>query len=103
MKALQTKRDRLRQELRGVVREIEGIVQGLADATHDEAGELKTRTRTALNHVRDRLGEIEDDAATHLRTAGARTQRYVHQRPWLVIGAAAATAFVLGTLMKLRR
>jgi len=103
MKALQTNSDRLRQDLRDVVHDIEGIVQGLADATHDEAGELKARTRTALNHVRDRLGEIEHDAATRLRTTGARTQRYVHERPWLVIGAAAAAAFVLGTLVKLRR
>lgn len=103
MKSLHNSSEQLRQDLRGVVHDIEGIVQGLTDATSDQAIQLKDKARATLDNARHSLDAIERSTATHLRAAGNRTQRYVHQRPWLVIGAAATAAYVLGMLTRFRR
>lgn len=103
MKSLHNNSERLRRDLRDVVHEIDGIVQGLADATSDQATELKDKARVTLDTARHRLDTFEQGSATRLRAVGDRTQRYVHERPWLVIAAAAMTAFALGMLAKFRR
>lgn len=95
--------DRLRQDLRHVVDDLEQVVRAAAHATSDEALEIKAQAREQLHVVRLRLADMEHDAATRLREAADRANGYVREHPWAVIGGVATVAFLLGLLVKPRR
>lgn len=94
--------NRLKQDLRNVVLDVEQILDEMSDATGGKAGELKARAGKRLQEARARLDDLELRSVARLREAGQQTQGYVRQHPWAVIGGASAVAFVLGMLSRTR-
>ena len=98
-----TDAERLRQDLRNVIEDVEHILETTAETTGERAEALRSRASDRLHHIRLRLGEMEREAAGRLHIVRVCTNDYVKQRPWPVIGGAAALAFVLGLLSRPRR
>ena len=95
--------ERLRHDLRNVVEDVEHILENTAQATGEHAEALRSQARERLHRIRTRLGEMEREAAGRMHIVSVCTNDYVRQRPWRVIGGAAAFAFVLGMLARPRR
>lgn len=79
------------------------------NSLHSEAVRLKASLQSMANdmdHLMNRVAESVDAKADRallegrrsLRSATTQTQAFVHSRPWQVIGAVAATAYLLGLL-----
>lgn len=100
MKQLDT--HRLNQTLRSVVNDVEQILQTMSEATGDQVGDFRTRTRRQLSDARDRLGEIERQTARQLRRASRQTTGYVKGHPWQTLGGMAVVA-VAAALLSRRR
>ena len=94
--------NRLKQDLRNVVNDVEKILDDMSETAGEQVGELKSRAGRQLRDVSARLGEVERNASVRMRAAGQRTQEYVQQHPWAVIGGASAMAFILGMLSRTR-
>lgn len=94
--------NRLKQDLRNVVEDVEHILDEMSGATGGQVGELKARASRRLQEARARLDDLELRSVARLRTAGLQTKGYVQQHPWAVIGGASAMAFVLGMLSRTR-
>lgn len=86
--------EHLKEDLRIVAEDIEQLL----DDAKEGAGEKNEKLRRRLHAVRERLTRLEDEAAGRLRAASARSRRYVHEKPWGVVGATAALSFLLGML-----
>lgn len=87
----QLDKNQLRQNLHHVVDDIEKLLQDMSDTTGEQAGDLKWRAGKQLHEARERLS-----------AASQRTQDYVQQHPWAVIGGTTAMAFLLGMISKTR-
>lgn len=90
--------DRLRNNMRAVIDNVEQALHQLADATGEEAGVLRSRAGRRLHDVQDRIGDMEHHAVARIRRAGRRTQAYVQDHPWQLVGGltiAAAAALAL--------
>jgi ElaB/YqjD/DUF883 family membrane-anchored ribosome-binding protein len=92
----QSDTDRLRQDLRRVVDDVEQVLQSMAGATGEHANDLKSKASQRLHEARERLNQIENDAVVRVRAAGERTEDLVQHHPWIAIGGASAAAFLLG-------
>jgi len=88
--------DRLRQDLRNVVVDVEHVLKSMTEATGERAGEMKSQARQRLHEARERLANIQQESAARIRAAGQRTDDLVQQHPWLAIGSVSAVAFLLG-------
>lgn len=93
---------RLSQTLRGVVNDVEQILQTMSEATGEQVGDLKSRTSRQLSDARDRLGAIERQTARQLRRAGRQTRGYVKGHPWQTLGGVAAVAIAVAMLSRRR-
>lgn len=94
---------RLKADLRNVAHDIERVLHNMSEAAEDRTGNLRLRARERLSSARDRLDDLGHGAALRAREVGGRTQHYVHENPWRVLGAAVATAYLVGWLMRSRR
>lgn len=94
--------DRLRQNLNTVVNDVEQILHSLSDTTGEQVDQLKFRAGHRLNHARDRVGELERQAAAQLRQATRQAQGYAREHPWQLLGGLAAITVALTVLSKTR-
>jgi ElaB/YqjD/DUF883 family membrane-anchored ribosome-binding protein len=84
----------LKEDLRVIAGDVEHLMRDVAAG----AGERGDEFRQRLHGVRERLTRLEQQATGRVREASDRAQRYVHEQPWIVVGAAAAAAFVFGLI-----
>jgi len=86
--------DRLRNDLNLIGSDIERLLQdasaGTADLAHD--------TRARLESLRDQVRGLQRDAAGKARARAGELTEHMREQPWLVLGAVAAGAFLLGWL-----
>lgn len=84
------------------------------NSLRSEATRLKAGLQNMANdvdHLMNSVAESVDaktdkvlhDGRRSLHAATTRTQAFVHRRPWQVIGAVAAAAYLLGVLTRARR
>lgn len=87
------------QDLDKIKNDIEDIFHRLGNATDDQVEELREKARSALSSLRD----IEQQAQARFHVTARETQKFVHEKPWTVVGTAALAAYALGLLTRLRR
>lgn len=98
----QVNTDALRNNLRTVVSDVEQILHSMSDNTDEHADVWKDNAGRTLRDARNRLGEIERQTARKLRRASRRTQGYVKDHPWQLVGGLAAAAVTLAWLSRTR-
>lgn len=102
MKLTTNNASRLRADLKDVAHDIEQLLHDMSDVTEEEFESFRMQGRSRLRAARDRLDRMSQGAAVRMREFGGRTQEYVHDNPWRVIGVAAATAYLMGMLFRSR-
>jgi ElaB/YqjD/DUF883 family membrane-anchored ribosome-binding protein len=94
--------DRLRNHMRAVIDNVEQALHQLSEATEDEVSVLRSRAGRRLNDAHVRLDEMEHRTLARLQRAGRRTQTYVHDHPWQLVGGLAIAAAALSVLARTR-
>lgn len=84
----------LKEDLRVIAGDVEHLMRDVADG----AGERSEEFRERLRGVRERLNRLEQQSVDRAKQAADSAQRYVHEQPWVVVGAAATVSFLLGLM-----
>ena len=94
--------DKLMQDLRAVVTDIEELLKATAGEASDEVAKARIRAEATLSNAKTRLMEAEREIAGRARGAVRQADRYVREDPWPIIGVAAGVALVLTLLLDRR-
>jgi ElaB/YqjD/DUF883 family membrane-anchored ribosome-binding protein len=93
---------KLMDDLRRVVVDVEGLLKVTAGQVGDRVGEARARAEETLRGARARLSEYEQAARQRAGDAAGEADRYVRDNPWQSVGIAAGVAFLLGILVSRR-
>ena len=94
--------DRLVDEVRQVIGDVENLLKATAGQAGDKADEVRSRAEHTLRAARSRLEGLQDDALARARHAAGEADRYVRDNPWQSIGIVAGIAFLVGVLVSRR-
>lgn len=94
-------RDKLVHDFNEVVADTEQLLKSVASAGGEKTQALRANVEQSLAVARERLKELQQEAAERTRAAATRADRYVHDNPWQSLGIVAAVAAVLGVVLGL--
>lgn len=90
-------------EFKSFVADIENMIKETASLKGDDLAraqiKINQRIISAKQHIQRAGGSIAHQAVEQTRKAAVRTNEYVHEQPWAVIGTGAVVSFVLGLLL----
>ena len=95
-------RESLLDDFSVMLTEAEDLLRRAGNETGERAKDLRAQVEAKLLAAKLRLQEMQGDAVDRARDAARATDDYVHDNPWIAIGAAAAAGFVLGILASRR-
>lgn len=91
------------QEFKSFVADIETMIKETASLSGDDLAraqiKINQRILSAKQHINRAANSIAHQAVEQTRKAAVRTNEYVHEQPWAVIGTGALVSFVLGLLL----
>lgn len=82
----------LRNDLYAVARDAEALLKATAEVTNDQVQEIRRRTEQTLRETLDHLD------TERMRNMARRTNRYIRDNSWAVVGAAAGIGLVIGLM-----
>jgi ElaB/YqjD/DUF883 family membrane-anchored ribosome-binding protein len=92
--------ERIAGDFQALLNDAEQLVRAVGGVS----GEALQSARTRMQERVDALKRLVDDgrasAIGAARSAATTTDRYVHDSPWALIGAALAAGFVIGVLSR---
>ena len=94
--------EKLMEDLRRVVVDVEGLVKATAGQAGERLGEARAKAEDTLRGARARLSELEEQAREKAVEAAGEADRLVRDNPWQAVGIAAGVAFLLGILVSRR-
>ena len=92
-------RERLVEDLKAVIADAEELLAMTADQSGEGVARMRQRVQERLLRARDHLSDIRHSTLERAKEAGEAADRFVHERPWSAIGAAAAVGVVVGLLI----
>jgi ElaB/YqjD/DUF883 family membrane-anchored ribosome-binding protein len=94
--------EKLMEDLRRVVVDVEGLVKATAGQAGEKLGEARAKAEDTLRAARARLSSLEESAREKAVEAAGEADRLVRDNPWQAVGIAAGVAFLLGILVSRR-
>lgn len=94
--------EKLMEDLRRVVQDVEALLKATAGQAGDRMGEVRARAEETLRGARARLADLEAQARDRAKMAAGDADRYVRDNPWQAVGIAAGISFLLGVLVSRR-
>ena len=94
MASVRSSLQHLQRDLSAVARDAEALLRATADISSDKVQAVRSQTESSLKKAQNSLRRARWQAP--LRTAYDSTSSYVREHPWAFIGAAAATALLIG-------
>jgi len=95
-------RESLLDDFSVMLTEAEDLLRRAGNETGERAKDLRAQVEAKLLAAKLKLQELEGEALDRAKAAARVTDDYVHDNPWIAIGAAAAAGFVLGILASRR-
>jgi ElaB/YqjD/DUF883 family membrane-anchored ribosome-binding protein len=80
-----------------VVDEVDRVLRGWLDEARKHGS--SRQARALLRKTRKRLTNLEHDLEREVRHTARTADRYLHDSPWVAVGAVAAVAFVVGCIV----
>lgn len=96
-------KEKLMQDLRGVVADAEELLRATAGQTGEKISAVRERIQENLAATKERLAATEKAVLDTAIQAGKAADEYVHENPWGAVGIAAGVGLVLGMLISRSR
>ena len=90
------------QDLERLVSDLRGLLASKDLDSIPHIGALRDRIDEGLSRARESAVEAAQEAARQAREAAAAADRYAHDEPWRVAGAALAVGALVGFLLARR-
>ena len=84
------------EELTDFLADVEDLVKRVANISDADIARVRVRVANALNDMRRVAAETADSFRDRARVAVDATNDYVRERPWTVVGLAAALGLIVG-------
>lgn len=85
-----------------VINDAERLLKETAEATDSKTSELRDQLTSKIKDIRDSMGDHVKPLCNKSKEAFEATDEYVKAHPWLSVGVAAATAFVIAHFCRRR-
>jgi ElaB/YqjD/DUF883 family membrane-anchored ribosome-binding protein len=92
-------RDKLVDDVKDVLNDVEQLMRQAASAGEGQAAELRDRAARALEKAQSKLDGLQRDVRKATREAAQATDHWVHQNPWSSMGMAAGIGILVGVLV----
>ena len=99
---LHNSRQRMEQELRGLVDDTEELLRHAARDATGEFKQARERLEKGLKTARKSLAAAEDAVRDQVGDAARATDGYVRKNPWAAIGVGAGVGLLVGLLLSRR-
>lgn len=81
---------------------VEDLTKALKDVESPEIAKVRAKVKLALLAAKSAVSDTASQLGSQAREAGMRTDGYVRDNPWQVIGIAAAIGLAVGVLVRRR-
>lgn len=95
-------REQLAGDVRQVLDDVQALLAQAAQASGQQANELRGRAAEQLQRAQARLGDLQYKLADRSRAALHATDDWVHMHPWGAVGLGAGVGFLIGLLVARR-
>ena len=95
-------REKLVGDIKTVLTDVDALLRQAAEATGDEARQLRRRAEDMLDVAQKKFSAVRDDALAKGRAATRATDEWVHDNPWSAVGIGAAIGVLIGMLIARR-
>jgi ElaB/YqjD/DUF883 family membrane-anchored ribosome-binding protein len=92
--------ERIATDFQALLVDAEGLLRAVSGASGEAMETARAQIQRRVDSLRRTLQDGQDSALGHARTAVGTADRYVHDNPWPIIGAALATGVILGVLAR---
>jgi len=99
---MEASREKLVGDIKTVLTDVDALLRQAAEATGDEARELRRRAEDMLEQAQLKFTAVRDDVVRRGREATRATDEWVHDNPWGAVGIGAAVGVLLGMLIARR-
>ncbi len=94
--------EKLLESLKAALGEAEGLLRSAANATGDQAAELRARAVDSLRATRESLYDTQESLLRQGKKAIREADDYVHDNPWQAVAAVGVVGLLLGLLISRR-
>jgi ElaB/YqjD/DUF883 family membrane-anchored ribosome-binding protein len=98
----QVTRERLMADVNAVLVDAEELLRQAAQASGEQAVELRKRAQSAVASAKARLTEAEHRIVDQAKHAAKATDHWVHDHPWYAVGVAAGIGLLVGLVINRR-
>jgi ElaB/YqjD/DUF883 family membrane-anchored ribosome-binding protein len=95
-------KEKLMTDVNTVLADAEELLRQAAQATGEQAAELRRRAQSAISKAKIKLIDAEHRAVEQAKTAAKATDNWVHDHPWSAVGIAGAIGVLLGLMINRR-
>lgn len=99
---VEAKKDRLVNDLKGVVADADDLLQEVASSTAEEFVAARARIEDRLRIARARVDRARVAATRRVSAAADATQEYARENPWKAFGIPAVAALIVLALVSRR-
>jgi ElaB/YqjD/DUF883 family membrane-anchored ribosome-binding protein len=92
----------VREEVRKLIAEVENLLQCVKNLPDPELARARAEVENAIAATREALSERANQVRRRVNDTLEASNRYVHERPWAVIGVVALSGLLLGLLVARR-
>jgi len=100
--ATSAKANGISSEFKHFLSDIEDLVSQATSLTGEDLSKAKRTLTTRIDAAKHSLEDLGGNIAQKAKTSATATNEYVHEQPWLAIGAGAAIGLLVGYLVSRR-
>jgi ElaB/YqjD/DUF883 family membrane-anchored ribosome-binding protein len=89
-------KDSASEEVQAFLADVEDLVKRVANISDADVARVRVKVANALTDMRRVAADTADTMRDRARVAVEATDEYVRERPWTVVGVAAALGLIIG-------
>ncbi len=87
------------EDLKQVIHDAEELLKATAGQAGENIARVRAKAEASLHSARERLAELGGSGAERVREKAGQANAYVHDNPWIAVGAGAVVGLLVGLLV----
>lgn len=97
--ALNERKEKLFDDLKAVLTDVEALLSTAADTTHHEFDDVRAQWQARVDEARKQFDRVAAAAGPRVQAAAKEADAFVSERPWTAIAVVAAASFLAGVIL----
>jgi ElaB/YqjD/DUF883 family membrane-anchored ribosome-binding protein len=96
----ETARETIEKDIKEVVTKMEELLLATGGQAGQKMQSARARVEEVLETAKGRIEDLQKAGAERVEASASAADRFAHQSPWLVAGAAAGVGLLVGWLLR---